>query len=198
MFSRVDHGFFQKDVPKELQETPLQSVPEGPVQDGVRRCHNCQVLNHFARDCKAKKKEEVTGSKAYYLAKLKELEDSEKAFMVMKQELLDYQVCYDGDDDEEEEKANCLMAVNVEKEVLKEITGVRGAVKKNYCFMVNSTKPSGVTIVEHVRIMISDLKYDLISCDPYLLKLELTMKDVLSASDKPGTRWRHASRSYSC
>ena len=47
--------------------------------------------------------------------------------------------------------------------------------------MVDSSKPSGVTIVEQVRIMISDLKYDLIACDPYLLQLELTIIDVLSA-----------------
>ena len=103
------------------------------------RCHNCQELNHFARDCKAKKKDKETGSKAYYLAKLKELEDSEKAFMVMKQEPLDYQVWSDGDDDEEDDAANCPMAVNVEKEVLKEITGVKGAVKKNYCFMIDTS-----------------------------------------------------------
>ena len=101
--------------------------------------------------------------------------------MVMKQEPLDYQVWSDGDDDEEENAANCLMAVNVEKEVLKEITGVKGALKKNYCFMVDTSKPSGVTIVEQVRIMISDLNYDFAACDPYLNKLELTMKDVLSA-----------------
>ncbi|KAL4562201.1 hypothetical protein LXL04_034399 [Taraxacum kok-saghyz] len=100
----------------------------------------------------------------------------------MKQEPLDYQVWSDGDDDdEEEEKVNCLMAVNVEEKVLKEITGVRGAVKKNYCFMVDISKPSGVTLVEHVRIMISELNYDFAACDPYLVKLELTMKDVLSA-----------------
>ena len=101
--------------------------------------------------------------------------------MVMKQEPLDFQVWSDGDDDEEEEKVNCLMAVYVEKEVMKEITGVRGAVKKNYCFIVDTSKLSGVTIVEQVRIMISDLNYDFAACDPYLLKLELTMKDVLSA-----------------
>ena len=112
---------------------------KGVADDEEVRCHNCQGLKHFARDCKAKKQEDVTGSNAYYLAKLKEMEDNEKAFMVMKQELLDYQVCYDGDDDEEEEKVNCLMTVNVEKEVLKEITGVRGAVKKNYYFMVDTS-----------------------------------------------------------
>ena len=75
------------------------------------------------------------------------LEDSEKAFVVMKQEPLDYQVWSDGDDDEEENAANCLMAVNVKKEVMKEIIGVKGVVKKNYCFMVDTSKPSGVTIV---------------------------------------------------
>ena len=65
--------------------------------------------------------------------------------------------------------------------MLKEITGVKGAVKKNYCFMVDTSKPSGVTMVEQVRIMITDLNYDFAACDPYLNKLELTMKDVLSA-----------------
>ncbi|KAL4580846.1 hypothetical protein LXL04_017051 [Taraxacum kok-saghyz] len=99
----------------------------------------------------------------------------------MKQEPLDYQVWSDGDDDEEENATNYLMAVNVEKEVLKEITGVKGTVKKNYCFMVDTSKPSGVTMVEQVRIMISDLHYDFAACDPYLNKLEITMKDVLSA-----------------
>ena len=79
------------------------------------------------------------------------------------------------------------MAVNVEKEVVKEITGVRGAIKKNYCFMVDSSTTSGVSIFEQVRIMISELKYDFIACDPYLLKLELTMKDLLSAFRKTRT-----------
>ena len=83
----------------------------------------------------------------------------------MKQEPLDYQVWSDGDDDEEENAANCLMAVNVEKEVLKEITGEKGAVKKNYCFMVDTSKLSGVTMVEQVRIMISDLNFDFADSD---------------------------------
>ena len=48
------------------------------------------------------------------------------------------------------------MAVNVEKEVLKEITGVKGVVKKNYCFMVDTSKPSGVTMVEQVRLTITN------------------------------------------
>ena len=76
------------------------------------------------------------------------------------------------------------MAVNVEKGVLKEITGVKGAVKKNYCFMVDTSKPSGVTIVQQVRIMISDLNYGFVACYAYLNKLELTMKDVLSTFRK--------------
>ena len=76
------------------------------------------------------------------------------------------------------------MAVNMEKEVLKEITGVKGPVKKNYCFMVDTSKPSGVTMVEQVRIMISDLNYDFAACDPYLNRLELIMKDILSAFRK--------------
>ena len=131
-----------------MSSGPSADHGKGVAEEEENRCHNCQWLNHFARDCKAKRKKEETGSKAYYLAKLKELEDSEKAFMVMKQEPLDYQVWSDGDDDEEEEKVNCLIAVNVEDKVLKEITGESGAVKKNYCFMVDSSKPSGVTIVE--------------------------------------------------
>ena len=92
---------------------PSADQGKGAADEEEIRCHNCQGLNHFARDCKAKRKEEETGSKAYYLAKLKELEDSEKAFMVLKQEPLDYQVWSDGDDDEEENAANCLKAVNV-------------------------------------------------------------------------------------
>ena len=47
--------------------------------------------------------------------------------------------------------------------------------------MVDTNKPSSVTMVEHVRIMISELNYDFAACDPYLTKLELIMKDVLSA-----------------
>ena len=47
--------------------------------------------------------------------------------------------------------------------------------------MVDTSKPAGVTMVKQVRIMISDLNYDFAACDPYLTKLELTMKDVLSA-----------------
>ena len=79
----------------------------------------------------------------------------------MKQEPLDYQVWSDGDDDNDEgdDAGNCLMAVNVEKDVLKEITGVKGAVKKNYCFTVDTSKPSDVTMVEQVRIMITDFKF---------------------------------------
>ena len=58
------------------------------------------------------------------------------------------------------------MVVNVEKEILKEIMGVKDAIKKNYYFMMDSNTTSGVSIIEQVRFIISELKYDIITCNP--------------------------------
>ena len=83
-FQKPHYTQYQKDPHKTVSAGPSADHGKGVADDEEVRCHNCQAMNRFARDCKAKKKEEVTGSKAYYLAKLKELEDSETAFMVMK------------------------------------------------------------------------------------------------------------------
>ena len=55
-------------------------------------CHNCGGINHFRRDCKGKKKEEKTGDRAYYLAKLKELEEDEKTKAFIVQKSVEHQV----------------------------------------------------------------------------------------------------------
>ncbi|KAL4562202.1 hypothetical protein LXL04_034400 [Taraxacum kok-saghyz] len=63
---------YQKDANKPVSAGPSTDQGKGVADEEEIRCHNCQGLNHFSHDCKSKRKEEETGSKAYYLAKLKE------------------------------------------------------------------------------------------------------------------------------
>ncbi|KAL4570004.1 hypothetical protein LXL04_025653 [Taraxacum kok-saghyz] len=148
------------------------------------KCHNCGGLNHFARDCRGKKKEEKTGNKAYYLAKLKELEEEEKgkSFVVTKD--VEYQVWSDGDgdsddDDKEERRENCLLAVNLGFAETKKLQGVRKPIEKNYCFMASNSNPSGKSIIEQVKSLLNLNNYNVELSKPYLDNLESTLADTL-------------------
>ena len=149
------------------------------------KCHNCGGLNHFARDCRGKKKEDKTGNKAYFLAKLKELEDEEmgKSFIVTKD--VEYQVWSDGDgdsddDDKEERRENCLLAVNLGFAETKKLQGVRKPIEKNYCFMASNSNPSGKSIIEQVKFLLNLNNYNVELSQPYLNNLESTLADTLS------------------
>ena len=149
------------------------------------KCHNCGGLNHFARDCRGKKKEDKTGNKAYFLAKLKELEDEEmgKSFIVTKD--VEYQVWSDGDgdsddDDKEERRENCLLAVNLGFAETKKLQGVRKPIEKNYCFMASNSNPSGKSIIDQVKFLLNLNNYNVELSQPYLNNLESTLADTLS------------------
>ncbi|KAL4590819.1 hypothetical protein LXL04_003762 [Taraxacum kok-saghyz] len=67
-FQKSHYTQYQKDAVKTASAGPSADQGKGAGEEDEIRCHNCQGLNHFARDCKARRKEEETGSKAYYLA----------------------------------------------------------------------------------------------------------------------------------
>jgi len=76
-------------------------------------------------------------------------------------------------------KEHCLMAVNVGNDELKEMTGKRLPVKKNYCFMT-SHKTGNPTIIEQVRALLTLLNCDLTVSEPYVKTIELTLANALS------------------
>ena len=66
-------------------------------------------MNHFSKDCKAKKvNTERAADKAFYLAKLKEIDEGENAFIAKSK--VEYQIWSSGDEDSDEDKGKCFYA----------------------------------------------------------------------------------------
>ena len=81
------------------------------------KCHNCQGINHYSRDCKDNVKK--VKDQAYYLSKMEESKQNEinKAFLARDGPPM-VEVWQSDDDEEEEEQQNinyfCFMALGKE------------------------------------------------------------------------------------
>ena len=98
------------------------------------------------------------------------------------QKSVEHQVWSDGDDEEDEEKReNCLVAVNMEFAESVKVQGVRKPItEKNYCFMVTNKNPEGKSIIDQVRILLELNNYDESLSAPNFKHLEMTLADVLT------------------
>ena len=91
---------------------------EKTQEDNVIKCHNCQGINQYSRDCKATVRK--VEYQAYYLAKMEEAKQNEinKAFLARDGPPM-VKIWKSDDDDEEEVQQNanyfCFMALGEEE-----------------------------------------------------------------------------------